>query len=100
MPMGSRLLPSSRSLSTAPSSTVTAPRGDPSSGYLFTRASLGGAVLNATIADLSLSRKVSVFDHEIGTTLRVQNLFDKRYYGTRQIYGDPRQFVLELRRYF
>lgn len=57
-------------------------------------------VLDATIVDLSLSRKIRIFDHDINTTLRVQNLLDKRYYGTRQIYGDPRLFVLELRRYF
>jgi iron complex outermembrane receptor protein len=57
-------------------------------------------VLDATVVDLSLSRKIQIFNREISTTVRVQNLLDKRYYGTRQIYGDPRLFVLELRHYF
>ena len=57
-------------------------------------------VLDAFVVDLSLSRKIRVFDRDLSTTVRVQNLFDERYYGTRQIYGDPRMFVLELRHYF
>jgi len=57
-------------------------------------------VLDTTVVDLSLSRKIRVFSREINTTVRVQNLLDERYYGTRQIYGDPRSYVLELRHYF
>lgn len=57
-------------------------------------------VLDTTVVDLSLSRKFRILDRDISTTVRVQNLLDERYYGTRQIYGDPRMFVLELRHYF
>ncbi len=57
-------------------------------------------VLDATIVDVSASRKISVFGREISTTVRVNNLLDKRYYSTRQIYGDPRLYVLELRHNF
>ncbi len=57
-------------------------------------------VLDTAIVDLSLSRKFRIFERDISTTLRAQNLLDERYYGTRQIYGDPRLFVLELRHYF
>lgn len=57
-------------------------------------------VLDATVVDLSLSRKIRIFDRDINTSARVLNLLDKRYYATRQIYGDSRQFVLELRHYF
>lgn len=57
-------------------------------------------VLDTTVVDVSVSRKFRIFDRDFNTTLRVQNLFDTRYYATTQLYGDPRAVALEVRHNF
>lgn len=49
------------------------------------------------VVDLSLNKKVQIYGRDLGLTLRVKNLLDEDYIGTRQIYGEPREFVLEAR---
>jgi len=50
-----------------------------------------------TIVDLSVSRKFKMWGKDLSVVGRVNNALDESYISSRQMYGEPRSYILEAR---